>query len=201
VREGRGTDDIRSSDIVGVDVDGPVVGGVVTLQREGTTRAIVDVLYVPSRSLRQTDGRCRRRRQWRQWRRPQPPLPFFPRTQRRNICCSGARNSRLLLVCRSEFVREVRLLSVLEDANISRVLAMGGGDAAVAGGDGPHLVCMEYLEHGDLCQFLRRHDPADVAAGHGGIAAGDLVLLAAQAAAGMRYLESLNFVHRDLAAR
>ena len=102
------------------------------------------------------------------------------------------------LCCRSDFIREVRLLSVLEDANISRVLGMCSS---------PHenyFVAMEYLEHGDLCQFLRRHLPesADRSAEAGPtLSLGTLLHLGSQVASGMRYLESLNFVHRDLATR
>ena len=52
------------------------------------------------------------------------------------------------LFYRSEFVREVRLLSVLEDANISRVLGLCSEPGQTL------LVAMEYLENGDLNQFL-----------------------------------------------
>ncbi len=102
------------------------------------------------------------------------------------------------MLFRSEFVREVRLLSVLEDANISRVLGMCSRQE-------PLLVTMEYLEHGDLNQFLRCHLPEGtkppLLPGTRTLSFDTLIYLASQVSSGMRYLESLNFVHRDLATR
>lgn len=97
-----------------------------------------------------------------------------------------------------EFVDDTKLLAVLEDVNISRVLGMSSVEE-------PLLVAMEYLEHGDLNQFLRCHlpegSPEPLPAGTPALGLGTLLYLAGQVASGMRYLESLNFVHRDLATR
>ena len=49
---------------------------------------------------------------------------------------------------REDFIKEVQLLSGLEDENISRVLGVGTSSL-------PFFVVMEYLEHGDLTQFLQ----------------------------------------------
>ena len=97
-----------------------------------------------------------------------------------------------------EFIHDTKMLAVLEDVNISRVLGMSSLEE-------PLLVAMEYLEHGDLNQFLRCHlpegSPEPLPAGTRTLGMGTLLYLAGQVASGMRYLESLNFVHRDLATR
>ncbi len=51
---------------------------------------------------------------------------------------------------RSGFYQEVRLLAALDDPHLSRVLA-------VCTSDEPFCVILEYLEHGDLSQFLKSH--------------------------------------------
>ncbi|KAJ8953791.1 hypothetical protein NQ317_010766 [Molorchus minor] len=99
---------------------------------------------------------------------------------------------------KKDFYRDVRILAALEDPNIARVLG-------ICSQDEPLCVVMEYLDHGDLCQFLKTHVAADTTAnlpyGIKSLSFNCLLYMGAQIASGMRYLESLNFVHRDLATR
>ncbi|XP_015126080.1 epithelial discoidin domain-containing receptor 1 isoform X2 [Diachasma alloeum] len=97
-----------------------------------------------------------------------------------------------------DFQRDVRILAALEDVNIARVLG-------VCCREEPYCVVMEYLEHGDLSQFLKTHitveDAHPMPIGVKTLSFNCLIYMAAQIASGMRYLENLNFVHRDLATR
>ncbi|XP_018915516.2 LOW QUALITY PROTEIN: discoidin domain-containing receptor 2 [Bemisia tabaci] len=96
------------------------------------------------------------------------------------------------------FHRDVRILAALEDVNIARVLG-------VCTHEEPLCVVMEYLEHGDLNQFLKSHVFAEgtrtLQMGVKSLSFNCLLYMATQIASGMRYLETLNFVHRDLATR
>uniref|UniRef100_A0A146LSE5 Discoidin domain-containing receptor 2 n=3 Tax=Lygus hesperus TaxID=30085 RepID=A0A146LSE5_LYGHE len=99
---------------------------------------------------------------------------------------------------KADFDRDVRILGALEDVNIARVLG-------VCSRDDPICVVMEYLDHGDLTQFLKTHVQAETSRslplGVKSLSFNCLLYMATQIASGMRYLESLNFVHRDLATR
>ncbi|BET00240.1 Discoidin domain-containing receptor [Nesidiocoris tenuis] len=99
---------------------------------------------------------------------------------------------------KADFDRDVRILGALEDVNIARVLG-------VCSRDDPVCVVMEYLDHGDLTQFLKTHVQAETSRslplGVKSLSFNCLLYMATQIASGMRYLESLNFVHRDLATR
>uniref|UniRef100_A0A3B4ZRY0 receptor protein-tyrosine kinase n=1 Tax=Stegastes partitus TaxID=144197 RepID=A0A3B4ZRY0_9TELE len=79
---------------------------------------------------------------------------------------------------RNDFLKEIRIMSRLRDPNIVRLLA-------VCVDTDPLCMITEYMENGDLNQFLYTK----------------LIGMAAQIASGMKYLSSLNFVHRDLATR
>lgn len=89
-------------------------------------------------------------------------------------------------------------MAALEDPNVTRVLG-------ICSKDEPICVVMEYLDHGDLCQFLKAHVAVDcnveVPYGIKSLSFNCLLYMGTQIASGMRYLESLNFVHRDLATR
>ncbi|XP_053325153.1 discoidin domain-containing receptor 2 [Spea bombifrons] len=96
---------------------------------------------------------------------------------------------------RNDFLKEIKIMSRLKDPNIIRLLA-------VCIADDPLCMITEYMENGDLNQFLSRHQPEEAqAAVTPVISYNDLRHMAAQIASGMRYLSSLNFVHRDLATR
>ncbi|XP_022905672.1 discoidin domain-containing receptor 2-like [Onthophagus taurus] len=98
---------------------------------------------------------------------------------------------------RKDFHRDVRILAALEDSNMARVLG-------ICTNDEPLCVVMEYTEHGDLCQFLKTHVAETnntLPFGVKTLSFNCLLYMGSQIASGMRYLESLNFVHRDLATR
>uniref|UniRef100_A0A6I8PFB1 Epithelial discoidin domain-containing receptor 1 n=1 Tax=Ornithorhynchus anatinus TaxID=9258 RepID=A0A6I8PFB1_ORNAN len=104
----------------------------------------------------------------------------------------------------NDFLKEVKIMSRLKDPNIIRLLG-------VCVQDDPLCMITDYMENGDLNQFLSAHQLEDKAVaggpGPGGAAQGPtisypmLLHVAAQIASGMRYLATLNFVHRDLATR
>ncbi|XP_021937561.1 discoidin domain-containing receptor 2 isoform X4 [Zootermopsis nevadensis] len=98
---------------------------------------------------------------------------------------------------RSDFQQEARLLARLRDPNIVRVLGASLDDE-------PLCVVVEYMECGDLNQFLQEHiaeTASPLPRNAKTLSYGCLIFMATQISSGMKYLESLNFVHRDLATR
>ncbi|XP_037530754.1 discoidin domain-containing receptor 2 [Nematolebias whitei] len=98
---------------------------------------------------------------------------------------------------RNDFLKEIKIMSRLKDPNIIRLLA-------VCIYSDPLCMITEYMENGDLNQFLSRHEPEGQLAllsDTPTVSFSNLCHMATQIASGMKYLSSLKFVHRDLATR
>ncbi|EZA62255.1 Discoidin domain-containing receptor [Ooceraea biroi] len=88
---------------------------------------------------------------------------------------------------REDFMNDMRILAEIRDVNIARIIAIAEEE--------PFSAIFEYGELGDLSSFLKSRD-RDVP-----ISYECSLNLIAQIASGMKYLESLNVPHCDLAAR
>ncbi|GIY82248.1 NT-3 growth factor receptor [Caerostris darwini] len=98
-----------------------------------------------------------------------------------------------------DFEREAELLTNMQHDNIIKFYGVS------TDGEAPMMI-FEYMEHGDLNNFLRDRSPntenSDTA-GHkyANLSIPDLIHISCQIAGGMDYLASQHFVHRDLATR
>ncbi|KAK7887030.1 hypothetical protein WMY93_026651 [Mugilogobius chulae] len=98
---------------------------------------------------------------------------------------------------RNDFLKEVKILSRLKDPNIIRLLG-------VCVSSDPLCMITEYMESGDLNQYLSQRvllDKSGPSHSSPTISYPALISMASQIASGMKFLSSLNFVHRDLATR
>ncbi|XP_056617372.1 inactive tyrosine-protein kinase 7 [Triplophysa dalaica] len=95
---------------------------------------------------------------------------------------------------RSEFRRELEMFSRLHHAHIVRLLGLCRDSQ-------PHYMILEYVELGDLKQFLRISRSTDDKLKSHPISTKTKVSICAQVAHGMDHLSRQRFVHKDLAAR
>ena len=94
------------------------------------------------------------------------------------------------------FEKEIEFMSRLKNANVVRLLGVCRS--------GESFIVMEYMENGDLHDFLQRQklvpDTVNLLSDNE-VTPLILLYMAVQLASGMRYLASRRFIHRDLATR
>ncbi|XP_055636349.1 discoidin domain-containing receptor 2 isoform X1 [Toxorhynchites rutilus septentrionalis] len=96
---------------------------------------------------------------------------------------------------RKEFRAKAKQLSRLNDQNILRLIG-----ACLK--DEPICIVLDYKFSTDLNQFLQEHTAETGSlVQHNSLSYGCLIYIATQIASGMKYLEQMNVVHRDVAAR
>ncbi|XP_047668610.1 inactive tyrosine-protein kinase 7 isoform X2 [Tachysurus fulvidraco] len=94
----------------------------------------------------------------------------------------------------AEFRRQVDMFSKLNHTNVVRILGLCKDTE-------PLYMILEYIDLGDLKQFLRISKSKDEKVKPQPISTKTKVSICAQVAAGMEHLSNHHFVHKDLAAR
>ena len=99
---------------------------------------------------------------------------------------------------REAFEKEIKFMARLNHENVVRLVGVCLSSNA--------FIMMQYMEDGDLNQFLRGKTlvpttDKPVKEGTEVVSIPQLIYVCLQVAAGMRYLASLHFIHRDLATR
>ncbi|TRY96706.1 hypothetical protein DNTS_005949 [Danionella cerebrum] len=98
---------------------------------------------------------------------------------------------------RNDFLKEIKIMSRLNHPNIIQLLC-------VCVSSDPLCMVTEYMENGDLNMFLSQREIESTlthANNIPSVSMADLLHMSVQISSGMKYLASLNFVHRDLATR
>ncbi|XP_015122138.1 discoidin domain-containing receptor 2 [Diachasma alloeum] len=114
---------------------------------------------------------------------------------------SGTMKNKQLVIVRSlwrgvtdslkkDFMRDMCILAQIRDPNIARIVALVEEE--------PFGAVFEYGEHGDLPYYIRNQEKSNNEAP---LSYSRLMKFITQIATGMKYLESLNIAHCDLAAR
>ena len=97
---------------------------------------------------------------------------------------------------RSAFEKEIKFMAKLRHENVVRLLGVCLQKQA--------FIMMEYMENGDLNQYLKKHDVIErdiYPLPEGVLSVPLLIHICLQIASGMRYLASHKCIHRDLATR
>ncbi|XP_050494242.1 tyrosine-protein kinase Btk29A isoform X2 [Bombus huntii] len=87
-----------------------------------------------------------------------------------------------------DFIEEAKVMTKLQHQNLVQLYG-------VCSKDRPIYIVTEYMRHGSLLNYLRRHEATL------GVNVGLLLDMCIQVCKGMAYLERHNYIHRDLAAR
>ncbi|KOC60955.1 Tyrosine-protein kinase Btk29A [Habropoda laboriosa] len=87
-----------------------------------------------------------------------------------------------------DFIEEAKVMTKLQHQNLVQLYG-------VCSKDRPIYIVTEYMRHGSLLNYLRRHEATL------GANVGLLLDMCIQVCKGMAYLERHNYIHRDLAAR